>query len=57
MVLDIAGKEARRMNNAHMGTERLLLIRKGDGLAARMLVKLRVDLLSARRDGIAYLDG
>ncbi|MDH7568372.1 MAG: ATP-dependent Clp protease ATP-binding subunit [Armatimonadota bacterium] len=58
-VLDLAYDEARQLNNNHIGTEHLLLglIREGDGLAARILSKLGVDLLSARREVIAYLGG
>ena len=49
-VIDLAYAEARRLNNNYIGTEHLLLglIREGDGLAARVLVKLGADLERAR---------
>src|SRR5437660_9435573 len=45
-VIDLAYEEARQLNNNYIGTEHLLLglIREGDGLAARVLVKLGADL-------------
>ncbi|MBI3945014.1 MAG: hypothetical protein HY321_03785 [Armatimonadetes bacterium] len=58
-VLDLAYDEARQLNNNHIGTEHLLLgvTREGDGLAARILSELGVDLLAVRREVIAYLGG
>ncbi len=51
-VIDLAYDEARQLNNNYIGTEHLLLglIREGDGLAARVLHKLGVDLGRARNE-------
>ena len=51
-VIDLAYDEARQLNNNYIGTEHLLLglIREGDGLAARVLVKLGADLERTRRE-------
>src|SRR5437016_5122285 len=51
-VIDLAYEEARQLNNNYIGTEHLLLglIREGDGLAARVLVKLGADLERTRRE-------
>ncbi len=51
-VIDLAYDEARQLNNNYIGTEHLLLglIREGEGLAARVLNKLGVDLDRARRE-------
>src|SRR5438034_5911481 len=51
-VIDLAYEEARQLNKNYIGTEHLLLglIREGDGLAARVLVKLGADLERARRE-------
>src|SRR5215210_5141953 len=50
-VIDLAYEEARQLNNNYIGTEHLLLglIREGDGLATRVLVKLGADLERARQ--------
>lgn len=49
-VIDLAYDEARRLNNNYIGTEHLLLglIREGEGLAARILVRLGVSLERTR---------
>src|SRR5438445_4005100 len=51
-MIDLAYEEARQLNNNYMGTEHLLLglIREGDGLAARVLVKLGADIERTRRE-------
>src|SRR6184192_1351604 len=51
-VIDLAYEEARQLNNNYIGTEHLLLglIREGDGLAARVLVKQGADLERVRRE-------
>jgi RNA polymerase sigma factor (sigma-70 family) len=51
-VIDLAYEEARLLKNDYIGTEHLLLglIREGDGLAARVLVKLGADLERTRRE-------
>src|SRR5205823_4193792 len=49
-VIDLAYEEARQLNNNYIGTEHLLLglVREGDGLAARVLVVLGVNLERTR---------
>ncbi len=51
-VIDLAYDEARQLNNNYIGTEHLLLglIREGEGVAARILHRLGVDLEQARRE-------
>src|SRR5438270_9840671 len=58
-VIDLAYEEARQLNNNYIGTEHLLLglIREGDGLAARVLVKLGADLERTRREVHAMQEG
>src|SRR6476659_7569660 len=58
-VIDLAYEEGRQLNNNYIGTEHLLLglIREGDGLAARVLVKLGADLERTRREVYAMLEG
>src|SRR5947208_8972994 len=58
-VIDLAYEEARQLNNNYIGTEHLLLglIREGDGLAARVLVKLGADLERTRRGVCAMQEG
>jgi ATP-dependent Clp protease ATP-binding subunit ClpC len=58
-VIDLAYEEARQLNNNYIGTEHLLLglIREGDGLAARVLVKLGADLERTRREVYAMQEG
>ena len=57
-VIDLAYEEARELNNSYIGTEHLLLglVREGDGLAARVLAKLGVELERARREVMALQD-
>lgn len=57
-VIDLAYDEARQLNNNYIGTEHLLLglIREGEGLAARVLAKLGVDLERTRREVISLVD-
>jgi CheY-like chemotaxis protein len=49
--IDFSYEEARSLNNNYLGTEHLLtgLIREGDGLAARVLLKLGADLERTRQ--------
>ncbi len=49
-VFSLAQEEARRLNHDYIGTEHLLLgmIREGDGIAARVLANLGVQLREAR---------
>jgi len=57
-VIDLAYDEARQLNNNYIGTEHLLLglIREGEGLAARVLAKLGVDLERTRREVMSLQD-
>ncbi len=51
-VLFLAQEEAKRLNHNFVGTEHLLLglVREGDGIAARALQKLGVDLVKVRQE-------
>jgi ornithine carbamoyltransferase len=58
-VIDLAYEEARQLNNNYIGTEHILLglIREGDGLAARVLVKQGADLERTRREVYEMQEG
>jgi ornithine carbamoyltransferase len=58
-VIDLAYDEARQLSNNYIGTEHLLLglIREGEGLAGRVLVKLGADLERTRREVRQRQDG
>src|SRR5947209_8857979 len=58
-VIDLAYEEARQLNNNYIGTEHLLLglVREGDGLGGRVLVKLGADLDRTRREVYAMQEG
>lgn len=51
-VLSLAQEEAVRFNHNYIGTEHLLLglVREGDGVAARVLIKMGVELKKVRRE-------
>lgn len=51
LVLSLAQDEAQQLNHTHIGTEHLLLglVREGDGIAARALQNLGVDLAAVRQ--------
>lgn len=57
-VIDLAYDEARQLNNNYIGTEHLLLglIREGEGLAARILAKVGVDIERTRREVMSLQD-
>jgi len=57
-VLDLAQKEAKALNHPYVGTEHILLglLREGDGVAARVLKNLDVDLEQARQEVLRELD-
>ncbi len=57
-VIELAVGEAIRLNHLNLGTEHLLLglIREGDGLGARVLRELGVDLRTARAKVIELLE-
>ena len=56
-VIELAVDEARRLNHHYIGTEHLLLglIREGQGIAAKVLAKLNVDLEQARTEVVQVL--
>ena len=57
-VLSLAGKEAKALSHTYVGTEHLLLglLREGDGVAARVLKNLDVDLEQTRTETLRELD-
>jgi len=57
-VLALAAKEAKALNHSYVGTEHILLglLREGDGVAARVLKILGVDLERTRDEIIKELD-
>jgi ATP-dependent Clp protease ATP-binding subunit ClpC len=57
-VLALAGKEAKALSHSYVGTEHILLglLREGDGVAARVLKSLDVDLDRARNEVLRELD-
>ncbi|MGB7769457.1 MAG: ATP-dependent Clp protease ATP-binding subunit [Verrucomicrobiia bacterium] len=57
-VLDLAKREARNLNHTYIGTEHILLglLREGDGVAARILRSLDVDIEQTRQEILKELD-
>jgi len=57
-VLALAGSEARALNHSYVGTEHILLglLREGEGVAARVLKNLAVDLEKTRIEIMKELD-
>ncbi|MCB1231940.1 MAG: ATP-dependent Clp protease ATP-binding subunit, partial [Verrucomicrobiae bacterium] len=57
-VLALAGKEAKGLNHSYVGTEHILLglLREGEGVAARVLKNLDVDLERTRNEILRELD-
>jgi len=57
-VLSLAEKEAKQLNHSYVGTEHLLLglLREGEGVAARVLQSLDVDIQRARQEVLAEID-
>jgi ATP-dependent Clp protease ATP-binding subunit ClpA len=57
-VLVLAGKEAKALNHTYVGTEHLLLglLREGDGVAARVLQELGIDVERTRQEILKELD-
>ena len=57
-VLALAGKEAKMLNHTYVGTEHILLglLREGDGVAAKVLKALEVDLEQTRQEILKELD-
>src|SRR5215210_4239830 len=57
-VLALAAKEAKSLNHSYVGTEHILLglLREGDGVAARVLKNLDVDIEQTRQEILKELD-
>ncbi len=57
-VLALAGKEAKALNHSYVGTEHILLglLREGEGVAARVLKNLEVDIERTRNEILKELD-
>jgi len=57
-VLALANKEAKSLNHSYVGTEHLLLglLREGEGVAARVLKRLDVDIQRTRNEILAEID-
>jgi ATP-dependent Clp protease ATP-binding subunit ClpC len=57
-VLALAGKEAKGLSHSYVGTEHLLLglLREGEGVAARVLKSLDVDIERCRNEILSELD-
>ena len=57
-VLALAGKEAKSLNHSYVGTEHILLglLREGEGVAARVLKSLEVDIERCRSEILSELD-
>ena len=57
-VLALAGKEAKSLNHSYVGTEHILLglLREGEGVAARVLKSLEVDIERTRNEILKELD-
>ena len=57
-VLALAGKEAKALNHSYVGTEHILLglLREGEGVAARVLKNLELDIERTRNEILKELD-
>ena len=57
-VLALAGKEAKALQHSYVGTEHILLglLREGDGVAARVLKSLEIDIERTRKEILKELD-
>src|SRR6201987_4988437 len=57
-VLALAGKEAKALNHSYVGTEHILLglLREGEGVAARVLKTLELDIERTRNEILRELD-
>ncbi len=57
-VLSLAAKEAKNLNHTYVGTEHILLglLREGDGVAAKVLKNLDVDIEQTRQEILRELD-
>ncbi len=57
-VLNLSDKEANQLDHSYIGTEHLLLglIREGEGVAARVLASLNIDINQTRQEILAEID-
>ena len=57
-VLALANKEAKQLNHSYVGTEHILLglLREGEGMAARVLTSLKIDLQTTRNEVLTEID-
>ncbi len=57
-VLALANKEAKQLNHSYVGTEHILLglLREGEGMAARVLGSLNIDIQTTRNEVLAEID-
>ncbi|MGB0991229.1 MAG: ATP-dependent Clp protease ATP-binding subunit [Akkermansiaceae bacterium] len=57
-VLSLSNKEAQQLDHSYVGTEHILLglLREGDGVAARVLASLNVDIEQTRQEILAEID-
>lgn len=57
-VLSLSNKEAQQLDHSYVGTEHLLLglLREGEGVAARVLSSLEVDINQTRQEVLAEID-
>ncbi len=57
-VLSLSNKEAEQLDHSYVGTEHLLLglLREGEGVAARVLTSLNVDINQTRQEILAEID-
>lgn len=57
-VLALAGEEAKALNHSYVGTEHILLglLREGEGVAARVLQTLEIDINRCRSEILSELD-
>ena len=57
-VLALASKEAKALNHTYVGTEHILLglLREGDGVAAKVLKELDIDIEAVRQEILKELD-
>ncbi len=57
-VLALANKEAKALNHSYVGTEHILLglLREGEGVAARVLRRMDVDIQRTRNEILAEID-
>ena len=57
-VLSLSNKEAEQLDHSYVGTEHILLglLREGEGVAARVLASLNVDINQTRQEILAEID-